>query len=225
MASSAISRKMLVLCLTLFNMLLVVTTMSAAATYPSAITVSPNIIASLGTATITVRINILAPAGGQKVGMAYGNLLTGPSTVTVPEGSNSTTAQVTAGSATGTTSTFVRAYIGQAGQVANVTVKAAAGTYTLESVQVRPMPLHSGENGSMSIALSGSAPAGGVEVMLSSSDSRALPVPPTVIIPEGSRSVLVKVIAGMTDADKNVTITAKRQQVTKTTTVTLLKRK
>jgi hypothetical protein len=223
--SSGLSRQILALCIALLVATFAGAALMAAPTYPTAVMVAPNTISSSGTATVTVQINSLAPTGGQKVGMAYGKLLSGPSTVTVPEGSKTTTLQVTAGSASSTTATFVRAFIGQAGQVANVTVKVAAGVCALESVQVRPSTLRGGENGSLAIALSSPAPAGGVEVMLSSSDSHALPVPSTVAIPDGARGQTIKIVAGMMDADRNVTITAKYQQISKTTTATVQKRK
>jgi hypothetical protein len=223
--ASGLSRQILALCFALMVTIFSGTALMAVQTYPSAITVSPNTLSSPGTATVTVSINVVAPAGGQKVGMAYGKLLSGPSTVTVPEGSKTVTLELTAGSASSTTATFVRAFIGQAGQVANVTVKAAAGVCALESIQVRPSTLRGGENGSLSISLSGPAPAGGVEVMLSSSDSRALPVPSTVMLAEGARNQSVKIVGGMMDADRNVTVTAKYQQVNKSASVTVLKRK
>jgi hypothetical protein len=220
-----LSRQILAICIPLAVSLFISAALMAAQTFPSAITVSPNSMASSSTATVTVRINTIAPAGGQKVGIAYGTLLSGPATVTVPEGTNSTTLQITAGNASNTTSTFVRAFVGQAGQVANVTVKAAAGACALESIQVRPSTLRSGENGTVAIALSGPAPAGGVQIVLSSSDSRALPVPSAVTIAEGARSLSIKAVAGMMDVDRNVTVAAQQLRVTKTAMVTVLKRK
>ncbi len=45
------------------------------------------------------------------------------------------------------------------------------------------------------------------------------------MLAEGARNQSVKIVGGMMDADRNVTITAKYQQVNKSASVTVLKRK
>lgn len=189
------------------------------------ISVSPNALAAGTTATVTVRLNTAAPPGGQVVGIACGPQLSGPRTVNIAAGAKETTLQVTAGNPPSQTNTFVRAFIGQAGQVANVTVRPAAGSYTLESIQVRPSPLRGGETGSLQIRLSGPAPAAGVNVQLSSSDPRAMTVPSSVRLVSGARSATVTVKGGALAEDTSVTITAMCQDVNKSCQVTVLKRK
>lgn len=189
------------------------------------VSVSPNNLAAGAAATGTVKLNSPAPAGGQKVGIACGPQLSGDRTVTVPEGANSATFAVTAGNPPSQTNTFVRVQIGQSGMVANVTVRAAAGSYSLDSIQVRPSNLRGGESASLAIRLTGPAPSSGVNVQLSSSDPRALPVPSSVRLVSGARSATVTVRGGSLDSDTTVTITATCQEITKTCTASVAAKK
>jgi hypothetical protein len=99
-----------------------------------AISVSPSTLAAGASATATVRLSAPAPGGGQTVGVGYGPQLSGPRTVTIAAGARDTTLQVTAGNPANQTDTFVRAFIGQAGQVANVTVNVKAGMVDSDTI-------------------------------------------------------------------------------------------
>lgn len=189
--------------------------------------VSPSTVQSPGSATATITLSRQAPTGGQIVALMYhpATIVTGPRTVTVPAGSAAATVQISVGSVSSQTGAFMRALIKQDGMTATFTIKAAAGSCTLEQVSVRPSPLHGGETGSLSVRLSGPAPSSGVNVSLTCSDTRALRVPASVRVPAGQAGASVSVTGQAVDGDRSVRITATASEVSKATSVTVLGRK
>jgi len=72
------------------------------------------------------------------------------------------------------------------------------------------------------ITLTGPAPAGGVEVELTSSNQAVSAVPPVLTIPAGTTSATLIVTTSLVTADTQVTITAMHATTTKTATLSVL---
>jgi uncharacterized delta-60 repeat protein len=82
---------------------------------------------------------------------------------------------------------------------------------TLENLTVNPTTVTAPANATGTVTLNGAAPAGGVSVTLRSSDAEKATVPPSVTVPEGSKSVtfVISTRTGRLGGGRNpVTITA-----------------
>ena len=78
----------------------------------------------------------------------------------------------------------------------------------LASVSIDPATVASGGSATGTVTLSAPAPAGGIEVALSSSDDTTASVPEAVTVPEGTDHATFTVQAGSVATTKSVTITA-----------------
>jgi uncharacterized delta-60 repeat protein len=82
---------------------------------------------------------------------------------------------------------------------------------TIENLTVSPTTVTAPANATGTVTLNGAAPAGGVSVALRSSDTGKATVPPSVIVPEGSKSAtfVISTLTGRLGGGQNpVTITA-----------------
>lgn len=129
-----------------------------------------------------------AGSGGTSVSLSTSNpaVLSVPPVVIVPAGSSSVRFTATAGIISVPEVVTMSAFSIGVTQTAPVTVLPA----TLSHVVTYGLPYSSG-NGR--VDLNGLAPAGGVVVYLSSSDTAIMTVPPSVTVPAGARSVLFPV--------------------------------
>ena len=93
---------------------------------------------------------------------------------------------------------------------ATATVTIPEGS-TIENLTVSPTTVTAPANSTGTVTLNGAAPAGGVTVTLRSSDTGKATVPPSVIVPEGSKSATfgISTLTGKLGGGRNtVTITA-----------------
>jgi hypothetical protein len=170
--------------------------------------------------TGTVTLNQPAGAGGQMVNLSEvgTSVLTFPATVTVPEGATSTTFAVSVPVLTSTGAPYM-------------TIRAAAnGTQVDGTFRVLPNAVLSvtldaptvigGENTNGTVTLTRPAPAGGLTINLSASNTWAS-VPATVFIPEGDTTADFVISTRVRTTNMNVTISAARNGVTKTVLLTI----
>ncbi|MBM3724380.1 MAG: hypothetical protein FJW40_02995 [Acidobacteria bacterium] len=158
-----------------------------------------------------------ALAGGAVVNMSSSNpaLVSVPATVTVPGGASSAQFSFTTGVAAAATSVTITATLGTTVQTATVTV----GPTALISMSA-PASLISGASSNAGlVTLNGPAPAGGITVALSSSNTAAATVPASVVVPQGASSANFTVTAAPTVSAVSTTITASYDGVTRTATV------
>ena len=97
---------------------------------------------------------------------------------------------------------------------------------TLESLTVNPRTVTAPASATGTVTLNGAAPAGGVTVTLRSSDTEKATVPPSVIVPEGSKSAtfVVSTRTGRLGGGRNtVTITATLGNSSASTTLDILR--
>lgn len=99
---------------------------------------------------------------------------------------------------------------------------AGTGSPSLTAVAAAPTAIPGGATASLTVFLGGRAPAGGVLVMLVSSNTSLAPVPDSILIPEGTTSATFSVPTGAVSAAKPVLITGSDGTVTQTAVLTVI---
>ena len=171
------------------------------------------------TSTATVTLSGPAPAAGAEVTLSSNNAAASvPASVTVPAGSSSTTFTVnTSPVAVSTVTTIFASYDG-------VTPSASLSVTppTVSSLTLNPSSVVGGVGTSTgTVTLSGPAPAGGAQVMLSS-DNSAASVPPSVIVPAGSTSATFTVNTSVVLVSTSATISASYNNTSQSATLAVL---
>ena len=195
--------------------------LSSAALAVESITAGAAGVTASGVVTGKVTLNSPALAGGAIVALASSNpaVLTVPSTATVPAGATvSPNFNMTAAAVSVSTPVTISATYGGITRTAIVTVTPAA----LVSFYVTPVTISGGKPITLaSVGLNEPAPAGGVTVLLTSSNAAALP-PASVTVPAGAKSSGYFTIptAGVATSVP-VTIQASWGGVTKSVTITV----
>ncbi|MCX6595322.1 MAG: S8 family serine peptidase [Acidobacteria bacterium] len=174
----------------------------------SVLTVSPSSVSS-GSPATTCRVTLDGPAGAAGVVVTLISsdpVVTPPATVTVPAGATSSPlfSITTANVATSVTATITASYNGVS-RMSTLTAAPVALSNIILSPSVVVGPLSTTSN---RVNLTGTAPAGGLVVSLSSNNPLAV-VPPTVTIAAGSASSpLFTITTSVATVATNVTITA-----------------
>ncbi len=151
----------------------------------SAVSFNPASVTGGTASTGTVTLSDAAPAGGATIPLSNSNpaVATVPVSVTVPAGATSATFAVSTNLVTVSTSVTISATYGSASSFALLTVTPAT---TLSSLSLNPTSVTGGTASTGTVTLSGSAPAGGATVALSSSNSAVATVPASVTVPAGA---------------------------------------
>ena len=184
----------------------------------SALSLAPNTVIGGSPASATVTLSNPAPAGGTPVVISTSNssVAAAPASVTISSGALSAVFSVTTASVTSTTGVTISASYGGATQTAILTVVAPA-----LSLQCNATSLQSGATSTCTIALSSTAPTGGVTVTLSS-NTAALTVPASVTVGAGSTTATFTAATGTIASNQTATITATLNGSTQTATVSLV---
>jgi len=154
---------------------------------------------SVGTVTLTAN----APAGGAVISLsASSGAVQVPATVTVPAGSLSTTFSVMTTPVAANTSVTLTASAAGISKTCGFMV----GIPTLVSLTTTTPTVQGGDSLTVTAALSGPAPTGGMVVQLSSGSSSAS-VPNSVTIPEGETSASFTVTTSAVTGNTSVTLT------------------
>ena len=174
---------------------------------------------SQGTASLTSA----APAGGAVVTLSSSNTsaATVPASVTVPSGASSATFTISTASVTASTSATITGAFGGAARGATLTVTLPPPPVGPTSLSVSPATVEGGNPVTGTVFLAGSAPAGGLVVTLSSSNTAAATVPATMIVHGGlsSGTFPVSTLGGPTT--RTTTITASANGVSRTAALTV----
>jgi len=187
------------------------------------LTLSPTTVDSGGSSTGTVTLNA---APGAKSGAIAVKLTTSsksatvPASVTVAIGSTAGSFKVTAGTVTATTSAAITGTYLTSSQQATLTIQPLP---ILMSVTVTPSSVVGSSSTSVlgKVTVSGPAPAGGMVVKLTSSNTAAATVPASVTIPAGSTSATFAVAHKKVTANKSVNISASLNSHNGVTTLTV----
>jgi hypothetical protein len=181
-------------------------TASVTVTAPGLIrlTLNPASVVGGDITTATVDISSPAPVGGMVVALSSNRSdVTPPATVTVPAGQTSVNAQVITKAVATSQDVVVTATLNGA----VVTYLINLRPYQLSTLAITPSSVSGGSSYTGRVTLQQAAPAGGIVVSLTSSDS-AVSVPASVTIDAGKTSVTFSGSTSAVTSTKVVTITA-----------------
>jgi len=190
----------------------------------SSLSLNPTSVAGGNSSTGTVTLSGPAPTGGAQVALSSNN---GPASVsrsvTIEAGATSATFTVsTSAVASSTTVTISAAYGGVTKTVLLTVTPAPPPPPTLASVTLNPSSVIGGlQSSTGTVTLSGAAPTGGVQVMLSSSNGAAS-VPISVIVPAGASSATFTVSTSIVLVSTSATISASYNGTTRTASLSVL---
>ena len=193
------------------------------ATLPTVSTLScnPTSLSSGAGSVCTAALTQAAPSGGTAVTLSDNStLLTVPTSVTVVSGATTATFTVTAGSITSDQNAIVTASLNGVSKTATITL---AAPVTLTSLACSPTSLSSSASTTCTATLSKVAATGGAVIALSDDSSR-LTVPSSVTVAAGSATATFTATAGRISSNRTATITATFNGVSKTVSISLLRR-
>ena len=174
-----------------------------------------NTLPSGASGIVTVGLNEAAPAGGAKVFLASSSnaLATVPSSVVIPGGQTSVPVTIQAGYVSVTSNAVISAsYVGQS---ATASLTVLAGPPTLAGVSLTDY-----NSGTFTVQLTGAAPAGGLTVQVSVSNSAALFAPASVTVPQGALTASFAVLTCQMKTDTAGIVSVNYQGITKSASVT-----
>jgi hypothetical protein len=188
----------------------------------SSVTLNPTSVTGGSPSTGTVTLS--GPASGYAVSVSLSSnssAATVPASVTVAAGASTATFTVSTSAVSASTPVTITASYGGATTTASLTVVPAQGAATLSSVAMNPTSVTGGTQSSTgTVTLSGPAPTGGAQVMLSSNNGAAS-VPTSVTVAAGATSATFTVSTSAVTASTPVTISASYAGVTKTASLTV----
>ncbi len=171
----------------------------------SSLSLSPPTVTGGSSSTGTITLNGPAPAGGVSISLSSGNtaVATVPTSVAVAAGATSVQFPVTTSMVTSVSSAAISAsYAGVS----------ASQTLTVNPIQVSvslsPTSVVGGNPSTGTVTLSGQAPANGLTVTLSSSNTTVATVPGNVIVAAGQTSATFTVTTTAVTSSTSVYITA-----------------
>jgi hypothetical protein len=183
----------------------------------SSVTLSPMSVTGGSPSTGTVNLSGPAPGGGVAVNLSSSSsTATVPASVAVAYGASSANFTVSTTAVSASTPVTITASYAGATKTASLTIVPQASSPTLSSLMLNPTSVTGGTQTSTGTAtLSGPAPTGGAQVMLSS-DNGAASVPASVTVAAGASSANFTVNTSAVSASTPVTISAIYAGVTKT---------
>ncbi len=178
----------------------------------SSLTLSPSSVTGGNSSTGTVTLSGPAPTGGAQVVLSSSNMAASmPSSVTVLAGAASATFTISTSAVAVSTSVTISASYGGVTRTASLTVTSPI----LSSLTLNPSTVTGGNSSTGTVTLSGPAPAGGAQVMLSSSNTGVARVPSSTVVPAGATSATFTVNTSLVLVSTSVTISASDRTVTK----------
>ncbi|MGC8833145.1 MAG: dockerin type I domain-containing protein [Armatimonadota bacterium] len=193
-------------------------------TYPiyptiSSLSFNPSEVAGGATSQGTVTLSWGAPQGGAVINLNSSNpAVIPPSAVTVPTGQTQTSFTVNTQPVANDVQATVTASYRNSSKSAVLTVRRRI---QLANVSLQPTSVIGGSSATGTVSLNGPAPAGGVAVTLTSSNTNAAVVPISVLVPPGKSSAEFTVTTKLVNLPTNVVITASYDGVTKTAALTV----
>src|SRR6267154_2447259 len=189
----------------------------------SSVAVNPTSVTGGASSTGTVTLSGPASSYGVTVNLSSSaTAATVPASVSVAGGASSATFTVNTSSVTASTPVTITASYAGATKTTSLTVLPAQASPTLSSVTLNPATVTGGAQSSTGTAtLSGPAPTGGAQVMLSS-DNAAASVAASATVAAGANGANFTVSTSAVSASTPVTITASYGGVTKTASLTVV---
>ena len=194
----------------------------------SAFALSPTAVVGGNTSKGTVTLSAPAPSGGAAVALTSGNsaMAKVPASVTVSAGGTAGSFTVTTSSVTAATGVQLNAAYSGAIVSATLTVQPTvvspptpSSSPSLISLSLSPSTVRSAGSSQGTVTLSGAAPAGGLLITLSSSNTSAATVPASVTVAAGASAASFTVQTRRVRTSTSVTISASSGTVTKQATL------
>lgn len=183
----------------------------------TALSVTPISVVGGASVTGTVTIGGPAPAGGFVVTLTSSKAAVAvPATVTVAAGATTATFVATSVPVAATTALTITATAGGASVKANVSVTAPA----IAAIGLSPLKVKGGTTSTLTVTLSGVAPAGGTVVTLASSSTTAV-VPASITVLAGQLTATQVVTTRATTRNRTARITATTGATTLTATLSI----
>ena len=190
----------------------------------SSVTVNPSSVIGGQSAMGTVTLTSAAPAVGAAVTLSSANdAASVPSSVTVAAGATSANFSVSTGLVTSTTAGNISASYDGATKTTSFTVNSQPAA-ALSGLSLNPKSVRGGMTSIGTITLTAPAPGGDMTVNVSSSSPSKASVPATVKVLAGNTSANFTITTASVNKKTVVTITASAGGVTKTVTLTLVRR-
>jgi hypothetical protein len=198
---------------------------STASVSLASLSLNPASVVGGNSSTGTVTLSGAAPTGGAQVTLSSSNTTVArtPASVTIAAGATSAMFTVSSSAVLTSTTVTVSATYGGATRSASLTVRPApVPAPTLSSLTLSPTSVVGGlESSRGTVFLSAPAPAGGVQVSLSSSNEAAS-VPGSVFIPAGASSASFTVDTSIVLISTSAAISAHYNGTTRTATLGVL---
>lgn len=194
----------------------------ATASALASLSVNPTSVSAGATSTGTVTLTAAAPAGGATITLLSSNTnaATTPVSVLIAAGGTSATFTITTKTVTAATNASISAAYSGVTKTAALTVNPLA--VLLESVTLSPTTVTGGKTSSATVKLTAAAPAGGLMVNLTSSNTAVATVPASVTVPAGATTAKATVTSGVLGAQQVATITATAGGVNRTAALTVV---
>ncbi len=190
----------------------------------SSVVLNPSSITGGQSATATVNLTGPAPSTSALVSLSSANPAASvPSSITIPANSSSASFTISTTTVTTTTAGNITATYSGASKSAILTVNPPAPA-AISSLTLSPSTIVGGSTATGTVTLTKAAPAGGIEVNLTSSNSTRAKVPATVLIPAGALSQVFNITTTATKQKTNVRITVSYAGVNKSATLTIVRR-
>lgn len=190
----------------------------------SSVGLNPSTITGGQSATGTVNLTGPTPSAGALVSLSSANPAASvPSSITIPANSSSASFTISTTTVTTTTVGNITATYSGASKSATLTVNPPAPA-AISSLTLSPSTIVGGSTATGTVTLTKAAPAGGIVVNLTSSNSTRAKVPATVLIPAGAVSKVFTITTTATKQKTNVSITASYAGVNKSATLTIVRR-
>jgi hypothetical protein len=189
----------------------------------NALTVSPSTVTGGQSATGTVTLTGGAPVGGSIVSLTSANSAASvPSSVTVPAGATSTNFAVNTTTVSSTTIGNITASYAGVNKSTTLTVNPPAPA-ALSSLTLNPTKVVGGSSSVGTVSLNKITPQA-VVVTLSSNNPTKAVVPANVTVPAGASAATFNIATTPTNKKVSASITASYSGVTKSATLTIIRR-
>jgi hypothetical protein len=158
----------------------------------------------------TVVLSAPAPTGGVTVSLSSSNMAAAsvPASVLVPAGATSARFTIHGGSVAANTAVTIKAFCLGISKTAALTVTVAGVDVGVLSVSLTPSSVTGGASATGVVTLTGAAPAGGLPIVLSSSNTLAASVPGSVTIAAGAKSATFAITSKQQAVDSSTQIGA-----------------
>jgi len=187
----------------------------------NSVSVSPSTVVGGNNATGTVTLTAAAPTGGALVALTSASAAaTVPAGVTVAAGATGATFNIATSVVAATTVTTIGASYDGVNNTTTFTVNPPPPP-TLAALTLNPTTVVGGTPSTGTVTLSGPAPAAGIAVALTSSNTKVARVPASVTIPAGATAQTFTVTTYATRRSASPAITATYGGVTKKATLTV----